>query len=195
MAFGFALIGAVYYKGLFIVPFLAIMLFAVGCYWTEATILGIITRLKVFLALIVAGFSWLAYSEHMLTLIPPVIVGYVLLLIRYRYAYKSQRVRKLTGIAYAAYLLGSLLFIATFMPARVPVYCLYTVLLLIVLINRHFYQFLGRRMGWLTAFTAIPFHVLFYFYSGVALSIGLSNYLWRRIVPVRGTGVIRRPTS
>jgi hypothetical protein len=52
-------------------------------------------------------------------------------------------------------------------------------LLLIVAINRNFYLFLGRRMGWLTAFTAVPFHVLFYFYNGIAFLTGLAAYGFR----------------
>jgi hypothetical protein len=59
-------------------------------------------------------------------------------------------------------------------------------LLLIVTINRNFYIFLGRRMGWLTAFTAIPFHVLFYFYNGIAFLTGIASYTFRRMRPRQG---------
>jgi hypothetical protein len=77
--------------------------------------------------------------------------------------------------------MASLIFIATFLPARVPVICFFVMLFSIVTINRNFYLFLGRRMGWLTAFTAIPFHVLFYFYNGVAFLTGIVSYFWRVI--------------
>jgi hypothetical protein len=49
-------------------------------------------------------------------------------------------------------------------------------LLIIVVINRNFYLFLGRRMGWLTALTAVPFHVLFYFYNGISFLTGIAAY-------------------
>ena len=181
LLFGFALAVALYYKGLFLVPLLAIMLFTLACYWAETVVTSSGRGIKIFFALLAGTFSWLAYSHHMRTLIPPVLVGYVLLLIRYRYGYRTQAARKLTGMAYAAYLLGSLAFIATFLPARVPVMCFFLMLLVIVAINRNFYYFLGQRMGWLTAFTAVPFHVLFYFYNGIAFLTGLVAYLCRWI--------------
>lgn len=179
LLFGFALAGALYYKGLFLAPFLAIMLFGLACYWAETAVLRTGRGIKLCFAGLVAAFTWLAYTHHMRTLIPPVLVGYILLLIRYRYGYRTQTARKTTGVAYAAYLVASLIFIATYLPARVPVICFFVMLLLMVAINRNFYFFLGRRMGWLTAFTAIPFHVLFYFYNGIAFLTGIVSYGYR----------------
>ena len=179
LLFGFALAGALYYKGLFLAPFLAIMLFGLACYWAETAVSRTGTGIKLCFAGLVTAFTWLAYTHRMRTLIPPVLVGYILLLIRYRYGYRTQTARKTTGVAYAAYLVASLIFIATYLPARVPVVCFFVMLLLIVGINRNFYFFLGRRMGWLTAFTAIPFHVLFYFYNGIAFLTGIISYAFR----------------
>lgn len=192
LLFGFALAGALYYKGLFLTPFLAIMLFGLACYWAETAVTQTGRGIKICFTGLVAAFTTLAYTHHMRTLIPPVLVGYVLLLFRYRYGYKTQTARKATGIAYAGYLIASLVFIATYLPARVPVVCFFVMLLSIVAINRDFYLFLGRRMGWLTAFTAIPFHVLFYFYNGLAFLTGIVSYVFRairvgRFKTVRGT--------
>jgi hypothetical protein len=108
-----------------------------------------------------------------------VLVGYFLLLIRYRYGYRTEIARKVTGIGYAVYLIASVVFIATHLPTRIPVVCFFVMLLAIVAINRKFYLFLGRRMGWLTAFTAVPFHVLFYFYNGLAFLTGVAAYGFR----------------
>jgi cellulose synthase/poly-beta-1,6-N-acetylglucosamine synthase-like glycosyltransferase len=174
--FGFSLVAAVYYKGFFVVPLLATMLFALACYWTES---GVAPRSKAgkwtFAALVLAFIS-IAYAQHMISLIPPVIVGYLLLFIRYRYTYRHLKMRKLTGVAYATYLVGSLVFIARFLPTRVPVICFYAVILCIVTINYRFYVFLGRRMGWITALAAVPFHVLFYFYSGISFLTGVATF-------------------
>jgi len=179
LLFGFALAGALYYKGLFLVPLLAIMLFGLACYCAETAVYRTGKGIKICFALLTAAFTISAYLHHMRTLIPPVLVGYVLLLIRYRYGYKTQAARKTTAVAYSIYLLASLGFLATHLPARVPVVCFFLMLLLIVAINRNFYLFLGRRMGWLTAFTAVPFHVLFYFYNGIAFLTGLAAYGFR----------------
>jgi glycosyltransferase involved in cell wall biosynthesis len=178
LLFGFALTGALYYRGLFVVPLLATMLFALACYWTEADSLRGKGVKAVFSGLVLA-FVGLAYSQHMISLIPPVLVGYILLFIRYRYAYQTEFMRRVTGTAYAAYLLVSLIFIGRFLPARVPVICFYLMILLILLINRRFYSFLAHHMGWLTALAAIPFHVLFYFYSGLSFLMGTLICGWR----------------
>jgi hypothetical protein len=195
MLFGFALIGAVYYKGLFLVPLLAAMLFALACYWMETASSNAGNRIRIVLSLLVAGFSWLAWAQHMLTLIPPVLVGFLLLFIRYRYAYRTQSVRRITGLLYAGYLAASLMFIFTFIPARVPVFCFYAIIISIIILNRDFYLFLGRRMGWLTAFTAIPFHVLYYFYSGVALIAGIASHLRRGLLNFGAKKAVGRAAS
>jgi glycosyltransferase involved in cell wall biosynthesis len=190
MLFAFALAAAVYYKGLFLVPLLASMLFALACYWTESGV----SRgkgVKLVFGLSVGAFLWLSYTHHMISLMPPVLVGYLLLFIRYRYAYKTQFVRKITGMAYGAYLIASLAFIARFLPTRVPVFCFYVMVLSIVAINHRFYIFLARRMGWLTALAAIPFHLLFYFYSGLAFLIGIAMYLKKHFLKESRDEVVR----
>jgi glycosyltransferase involved in cell wall biosynthesis len=181
LLFGFALAVTLYYKGLFLTPFLAIMLLGIACYWAETAVSRMGRGIKTCFTVLVAAFTLLAYMHHMRSLIPSVLVGYLLLFIRYRYGYKTQIARKLTGIAYGVYLVASLLFIATYLPATVPITCFFVMLLAIVAINRQFYFFLGQHMGWLTAFTAIPFHVLFYFYNGVAFVTGIVNYVLRQM--------------
>jgi glycosyltransferase involved in cell wall biosynthesis len=179
LLFGFALAGALYYKGLFLVPLLALMLFGLASYWAEGAVYRAGHGSKIFFTLLTVAFTISADQYHMRSLIPPVLVGYFLLLIRYRYGYRTEIARKMSGIAYAAYLLVSVAYIATHLPTRVPVICFFLMLLGIVAINRNFYLFLGRRMGWLTALTAIPFHVLFYFYNGLAFLTGVVSYAFR----------------
>jgi glycosyltransferase involved in cell wall biosynthesis len=176
LLFGLTLACAIYYRGLFLVPVLALMLFGLACYWAETAVYRAGKGVKIFFAVLTATFTISAYTHHMRTLIPPVLVGYVLLLIRYRYGYRTEIARKVSGIAYAVYLIGSLVFIAIYLPERVPVLCFVLMLLAIVAINRNFYLFLGRRMGWLSALTAVPFHVLFYFYNGIAFLTGVVMY-------------------
>lgn len=179
LLFGFALAGALYYKGLFLVPLLALMLFGLASYWAEGAVYRSSKGIKIFFTLLTAAFTISADAYHMRSLIPPVLVGYFLLLIRYRYGYRTKTARSIGGAAYMVYLLASVLFIATHLPTRVPVICFFLMLLGIVAINRNFYLFLGRRMGWLTALTAIPFHVLFYFYNGLSFLTGVAAYAFR----------------
>ena len=190
--FGFSLAAAVYYKGFFVVPLLASMLFALACYWTETGVAPRSRGGKWTFAALVLAFVGIAYAQHMISLIPPVIVGYLLLFIRYRYTSRNFKLRKLTGVAYGAYLAGSLIFIASFLPTRVPLYCFYAVILAIVAINHRFYTFLGRRMGWITVLAAVPFHMLFYFYSGLSFLTGALMCGWKGMTSAgRNKGVNR----
>jgi glycosyltransferase involved in cell wall biosynthesis len=194
LLFGFALAGALYYRGLFVVPLLASMLFALACYWTEAgSLRG--TGVKVVFSGLVLAFVGMAYWQHMISLIPPVLVGYFLLFIRYRYTSQNDFMRRITGTAYAAYLVGSLIFIARFLPARVPVICFYAMILMILVINRRFYSFLAHHMGWLTALAAIPFHVLFYFYSGLSFLTGVLMCGWRGLTSAGRNKAVNRAES
>jgi glycosyltransferase involved in cell wall biosynthesis len=74
---------------------------------------------------------------------------------------------------------------------------------MVVVINRPFYVFLGRKQGALFALAAIPFHLLYYIYSTAAFGAGLMLYLrdeWlgRRSPPsppVDGGGPASSPTA
>jgi glycosyltransferase involved in cell wall biosynthesis len=51
----------------------------------------------------------------------------------------------------------------------------------IVLLNRRFFRFLAARRGWWFAVAAIPMHVLYYFYSGLAFGAGVLRFAWRTV--------------
>lgn len=48
----------------------------------------------------------------------------------------------------------------------------------LIVLNFPFYRFLGRRMGYARALAAIPFHILFHFYSGIAFCAGLMKHIF-----------------
>lgn len=49
----------------------------------------------------------------------------------------------------------------------------------ILLINHAFYRFLVFRKGWRFSFSAIPMHILYYFYSAISFTLGLGIYALR----------------
>jgi glycosyltransferase involved in cell wall biosynthesis len=57
-------------------------------------------------------------------------------------------------------------------------YLFYSSIALLVLLNADFYFFLGDRIGKLHALAAIPLHMLFFFYSGVAFVLGSLKYIF-----------------
>ena len=118
----------------------------------------------------------------MLPMAPPVLLGYALLFLRSRYGYSSKRRRRITGMAYAVYLLAAILFILTFLPNRPIVFAIYALLLLLVIINREFYVFFGAKTDRLSTLAVIPFHLLYHLYNGLSFIVGLTRYATRTLL-------------
>jgi hypothetical protein len=182
--FGMALALAIYWKGYFLTPLFTGLFLLLSCYWVEAAqpkpkaaIFGV--------AAIVAMITGLAYATHMLALIPLVLFASVLLIVRYQY-YSDQGGRRRTGLVLGIYILLAIVVAITYLPGHLTLLFV-GLLLVIVALNRHFYLFLARR-GRLFALAAIPFHLLFHFYCGVAFLIGFLRYFldsqrWRNRRP------------
>jgi hypothetical protein len=67
----------------------------------------------------------------------------------------------------------------------------FIILLLLGLLNSQFYLFLAGKRGISFMLAAIPFHLLYHFYSGVSFIIGLVNHygttLGKRTAPLYTT--------
>jgi glycosyltransferase involved in cell wall biosynthesis len=113
-------------------------------------------------------------------LIPPVLLAYMLLFVRHRYAFTTERRRRITGIFCGVYLLFVILFVLIYLPRHPLVFCFYLVLSIVIVLNSQFYVFLAGRTGRLLALAAIPFHLLFHFYNGLSFLIGLGKFLFHR---------------
>jgi len=61
------------------------------------------------------------------------------------------------------------------------------ILLVLILINHKFYKFFLQKRGLLFALKVIPFHILYYFYSGLGLVFGIIAYFLRRKVAENDT--------
>jgi hypothetical protein len=122
---------------------------------------------------IVCSIIALAYEFHMLGLIPLVLLASVLLVVRYRF-YSEARGRRRTGLLLGVYIAAAAVLALAYLPGRLTIVFL-GMLLVLVFLNRRFYFFLARR-GRLFALAAIPFHLLYHFYCGVAFLIGLLRH-------------------
>jgi glycosyltransferase involved in cell wall biosynthesis len=121
--------------------------------------------------------AWVTYSGW---LIPPVIITYALLFFRHRYAFNTQRARRISGAFCGAYLLAVAIFTFLYLPFERTALFFYAVLMIVILLNSQFYVFLAGRTGRLLALAAIPFHLLFHFYNGISFGIGMMRHLFRR---------------
>jgi glycosyltransferase involved in cell wall biosynthesis len=131
--------------------------------------------------LLVGSIAYLAYRSDSSWLIPPVLLAWVLLYVRHRYAFTTVRRRRVTGVVCGVYLLFVILFVLIYLPHHPLVFCFFFVLSVAILLNSQFYVFLAGRTGRFLALAAIPFHLLFHFYNGISFLIGAARYVSRRV--------------
>ena len=87
--------------------------------------------------------------------------------------------RRVAGILCGGYLLFLARAVIVRLPQQLAAYGFCVSLAIVILLNADFYLFLAARMGKLNALAAIPFHMLFFFYSGVASVLGVVKYMVR----------------
>lgn len=188
LSVGFALAMTLYWKGFFLTPVFALLLIAMSRFWLDGQASP---RSPKAFAGITLGFGILialAWYHHMLGIIPPVLLGYVLLFLRHRYAYAESMQSEVIGIMLIIYGAVSALFILTYLPGHFVIGAFFLVLILLVILNNQFYLFLAARRGRAFALAAIPFHLLYHFYNGISFGAGLIRFTWRGLTR-RGAAV------
>jgi glycosyltransferase involved in cell wall biosynthesis len=182
LLFGLAAEGTIRYGGYFLTPFVAILIVMLAKYWVEPPSRPQPAGVTFLMGTAAAGFIWLAYVHRDLPMVPPVLLGYALLYLRARYVQDRKRRHYVTGLIYLTYLLFAIFFTLTFLPRRPIVFGVYAVLLMLVIINREFYLFFGKRRGLITAVAVIPFHLLYHFYNGISFMVGSIRYSWKALL-------------
>jgi glycosyltransferase involved in cell wall biosynthesis len=171
---------AVHFKGLFLVPLLLLLVLLLSLYWFHDWNTARPRKTMLASILITLGaVILLAWRSHMLSLIPPLVVSLAWICLRHRFLRASRHWRlysALTGVL----LLGTLLFVVSFMPKHPVVVAPFVILLSVLLLNSHFYTFLWRRKSFLFVLAAIPFHLLYHFYNGISFVAGSLLYSGRR---------------
>jgi glycosyltransferase involved in cell wall biosynthesis len=135
--------------------------------------------------LLVASIVYLGYHDWDRWVIPPVLLAWVMMFLRHRYAFTTERRRRITGAVCGIYLAFVILFVLIYLPRHPLVFCFFLVLSIVVLLNSQFYVFLAGRTGRLLALAAIPFHLLFHFYNGISFLIGAARHFSRRVSPAK----------
>ena len=178
---GFAAVCAIQWRGYFLTPIFAALFFLVSRYWVDG---GHKRSWGASLSMAVGAGSVvvLAYREHMMGLIPAVVLGCVLLFLRHRYSQPIEtewrRTRFVLGITIAL----CFLFILSYLPGHLLILGFFTVFALIVILNNQFYIFLAARRGTLFAVAAVPFHLLYHLYNGISFTVGLCRYTFARFL-------------
>jgi GT2 family glycosyltransferase len=172
-----ATVGAIWYGGYFLTPLFALLFLSLGAYWIDGGAHPGDRAVKILMATILAVIVVVGYRTGLLRLVlPPLSLGFLLLFLRHRYSYSTERRRRVTGLLCGIYVLMTALFIFTLLPHHVLIFCFLFLVLVIATLNLQFYVFLAQRLGRLYALAALPFHVLYHFYNGISFVAGLSHY-------------------
>ena len=153
---GTCVAGALYTGTMFVLPLLVLLFLVLAGYETEAT-WSRNPKATVGTILLVLLILLLAYQSRSYWLLPPVLLAWLLLFLRHRYAYGSERRRRMTGMFCGAYLGLVMLFVLTYLPHHPVVFLCFLIFSIIVVLNSQFYVFLAGRTGRLLALAAIPF--------------------------------------
>ncbi|MBM3784757.1 MAG: glycosyltransferase [Acidobacteria bacterium] len=182
LSVGVALLMTLYWRGYFLTPILALLLFAMGRFWLDGD--GGAKGPKAFFGM-TAGFGFLvglSWYHHMLGIIPPVVLGYVLLFLKHRYQIDGTKQAKLLSGLFLIYAALAALFIVTYLPTNALLGGLLGILFVLLVLNNQFYLFLAQRRGRAFAIAAIPFHLLYHFYNGISFAAGLLRHVLRQAV-------------
>lgn len=172
---------AIYWRGYFLTPLFAAVLLLLSRYWVDAAV----ERNLWAVASVTAGMVSiivLSYIYHMLGLIPPILLAHVVLFIRHRYAQSDHRPSR--GLLAAIALYGAMAILSTivYLPKGWLLLAIFALFIAIVALNSQFYVFLAAKRGRAFAFAAIPFHLLYHLYNGIAFGLGVGRHFWGTLV-------------
>jgi hypothetical protein len=165
----------------FLVPVISLLFFILSRYWLEA---GWERRSTVGVASIaglVVGLAALATTHFMEELVPLLILCPILAFARPYYKNLDSHLRRWSRSVFAVFLAAAFLFVLDRLPEDWMVLIFFVMLAGIVVLNYRFYDFLRHKKGIFFALAAMPFHALFYFYSGLAFLAGTTRYYWRSV--------------
>ena len=159
----------------FLVPLFATFFILLSAYWLDAS--GGNRRVIVGLMVgVIVAIALLAYLFHMKLIIAMVLMAWLALFARHRYAYPYTAWHRRTGIVIGAYCLLVVIFVWVYLPFHKLGLAFLVILLALVLLNNHFYLFLAGQRGKMFALAAIPFHLLYFISSGVAFVLAMVRY-------------------
>jgi len=192
---GLSLAAAILWRGYFLVPVIALLLFFLAAYWLEFASGPKPLRLWAAMGGTVGFLVWAAVEHGMTPILPPLLLGCLLLILRHRYWYGTPRRRKLTGMVLAIYILAAGFYFATHLPRHPLILVILVVAVVLVVLNTQFYLFLAGRQGQLFALLAVPFHLLYHLYNGISFLAGSVRYMWKRLREPHPSAAVKDPSE
>jgi len=176
---GVALAATLVWGWYFLTPLVAVLMFLLARYWVEGASERRSPAVVAAMTIATGVIVWRAMTHDMPGIVPPLLLGYLLLFLRHRYAYSDPRRRRWSGFLLAAYIVGALGLMFSYFPAHILIFTFFVIAAAIVVLNTQFYFFLAARQGRVFALAAIPFHLLYHLYNGLSFFVGLLHYGWR----------------
>ena len=177
MLLGLSTFAAVRWGGAFLVPLFALLFLQLSHYWLESASPRDSQAGALSIGLTMAGIATLAVLNGMWALALPLVLAYVVLFLRHRYAYRPHEPgRARTSLFFAGFFVLVLLLTMAHFPKDPVVFVCFAVLAAIIALNNQFYLFLAAKRGRRFALAAIPFHLLYHLYNGVSFAVGLARY-------------------
>jgi glycosyltransferase involved in cell wall biosynthesis len=161
--------------GYILIPFLFLLFLMLARWWGEVGSYRRPRRALAKLTAMIVVIGALAYWQRMYALIPFLAVTPIFLLIRHRYD-TSGKLRKIHRITGMIFIVASIAVSTYYLPAHHLMLASLGILAVLALLNSQFYLFLAGKRGISFMLAAIPFHLLYHFYSGVSFIIGFLNH-------------------
>ena len=156
-----------------ITPLISIVIMMLARWWGEFGVYERPRRYFLILTVMIGFTITVAFGYRMYGLIPPLLLVPLLLWLRHRYsrAGKLKRMHRHFGLTFIG---SSVCVAALYLPAHRLVFAFFAVVVLLALMNSQFYIFLIGNRGVAFMLAAIPFHLLYHFYNGLAFIAGLA---------------------
>ncbi|HMD97919.1 MAG TPA: glycosyltransferase [Terriglobia bacterium] len=174
--------GALRWHVYFLTPLFAIFFILLSAYWIDISENR--SRVVMPLMFVVMGLIVVfSYRFQMYAIIPLVLVAWLALFTRHRYAYSREKWRRWTGLLVGGYCLLVIGWMAVYLPRSPLKFVFYVLLMTLVVLNKQFYLFLAGREGKFFALAAIPFHLLYFVYSGVGFMVAMFRHGLSKFYP------------
>jgi glycosyltransferase involved in cell wall biosynthesis len=172
--------GGIRWHAYLLTPLLAVFFILLFSCWSDTShdqSRATVIMVYAVMALIVG----LSYRFHMYPIIPLVLVAWLAVFTRHRYAYAREKRRRWTTMVAGGCCLLVMAWMAVYLPAHPLKFAFFVLLMTLVALNKQFYLFLAGEKGRMFALAAIPFHLLYFVYSGVAFMVALIHYGFDRL--------------
>jgi len=169
----------------FLTPLFAMLFILLSAYWVDISENR--SRVVMPLMFLVMGLIVVfSYRFQMYPIIPLVLLAWLALFTRHRYAYSREKWRRWTGLLVGGYCLLVIGWMAVYLPRSPLKFVFFVLLMTLVVLNKQFYLFLAGREGKFFALAAIPFHLLYFVYSGVGFMVAMFRHILGKFHPAEG---------